>query len=464
MVFAVAKTFNALLVWVVIYSEFVAQICPKRTNRLSACCLAAANRWRFRSLGALYGALVRKVNISKPHRVVKVPDITREPCVLLDERTAAVTAKIDLGELAGPDDGSCAFGLSRGESNNQTHSNTPTFGGYLDTLGVEYHPNVDAGSRPPTFDPKITDKAAQIQDFIYHVKGELLKQYYSPLHESYKKSTLCGTEMIVTKADGVTKMRHLYLCRCKWCLRCQRIRSAELINAYSPLIATWDDLYMVSLTVKNVNPLELKNKLSEMQTRFRNIMRTIHRRMGRSDIKAIKTIEVTVNPNTRELHPHYHILTENAEVAYMMEKLWMIRSTKEGDKVVSDGQDVVRASSPTEAAVEMFKYVTKFLGESKGDGKKSFDGWLLDKIYVGTYRKHLIQTFGFEKPKVDSDSEEEELVPTDEADPIGQAVAWVPAINQYVNKATGEVISNYKRSKEFLRILAIIKGEFLDSG
>lgn len=246
-----------------------------------------------------------------------------------------------------------------------------------------------------------------VRDFIYHVKGELLKQYYSPLHESYKKSTLCGTEMIVTKADGVTKMRHLHLCRCKWCLRCQRIRSAELINTYSPIIATWDGLFMVTLTLKSVNPLELKDKLSDMQKRFRNIMRTIQRHLGKSDIKAIKTIEVTVNPISRKLHPHYHILTENAEVAHMMKKLWMTRSTKEGDKVVSKAQNVTRTSSPTKVAVEMFKYVTKFLGGSKADGKKSFDGWLLDKIYVGSYRKHLIQTFGFEKPKNASDSEEE---------------------------------------------------------
>ena len=206
-----------------------------------------------------------------------------------------------------------------------------SLGGGIYTLGVEYHPASDAGlqanfvntaannegSKRNLFDitannagskNRNIDKSAKLQDFGYHIKGELLKQYYSDRFSSYKKSTLCGSEVEVTLADGITKIKYNYLCRQKWCPRCNRIRSAELINAYVPILSSWDALYMVTLTVRNVNALDLKDKLSEMQHRFRNIMRTIHRRLGTSAVRAIKTIEVTANNETKTVHPHYHIL------------------------------------------------------------------------------------------------------------------------------------------------------------
>lgn len=321
----------------------------------------------------------------------------------------------------------------------------------LDTLGVGYHSAPDAAPHAKKF-----NKVAQIQDFAYLIKGALLKQHYSPLHESYKKSTVCGQTIEVRPADGGVSLKYAYLCRQRWCPRCMRIRAAELMNTYVPIVEQWSDLYLVTLTVPNVQPLQLKDKLTEMQQRFRNVMRTIHRRLKTNDVKAIKSIEVSQNMATKTLHPHYHILCERKDAALLIRELWMERSVKDGDSVVWSAQDVRRASSPGGAAKELFKYLTKFL--AKADGKMTFDGWLLDKVYVGLYRKHLVQTYGFEKPDDDEDPDEE-LVALDDTDLKTYAViTWVNDAKQYIDMATGEVFGNYRRSRAFERISKTIEG------
>jgi hypothetical protein len=141
-------------------------------------------------------------------------------------------------------------------------------------------------------------------------------------------------------------------------------------------------------------------------------------------------------------------------------ELWMERSKNDGDIVVWRAQEVQRISDPKEATRELFKYLTKFL--VKTEGKITFSGWMLDKIYVGTYRKHLIQSFGFEKPKIEDDTEEEELVAVDDDGvPTTSSfpVVWIPEIHQYVLPSTGEIYSSYHRSRTFTKILAIIKDE-----
>lgn len=317
------------------------------------------------------------------------------------------------------------------------------------TLGAGYDSSIDACFRPNL------DKAAKLQDLAYHIKGELLKQSYSPLHSSYKKSTLCGSMIEIVQENGVV-IKYMHLCRCKWCPRCARIRTAELINAYVPIIKTWDGLFMVSLTVKNINPYDLKDKLSEMQKRFRNIVRTMHNRLATKEIKIIKSIEISVNSITRTLHPHYHLLLESKEAAIMLQNLWVNRSNKDGEVIVWNAQDVVKATSPEDAAKEMFKYITKFVLLKK-TGEIIFDAWMLDKVYQGTYRKHLIQTYGFVKPIDDDNANEEELKIVEHKQSFH--AVWEPNVHQYVEFYTKTPVSFHRRSKMFKRILSVIKGD-----
>lgn len=334
----------------------------------------------------------------------------------------------------------------------QQQSKTAGFGGSLDTLGVRYHLTADADSTTINL-----NKAAKLQDFGYAIRGGLLKQHYSPLHPSYKKSTLCGQRVSYQTQSGKAALKYDYLCRQKWCPRCARIRAAELITTYVPILSQWRDLYLVTLTQRSVNPLDLKDKLTEMQQRFRNIIRTIHRRLGTSDVKAIKSIEVTYNTKEKTLHPHYHVLVETRAAAELIHNLWLERAKQDGDYAVEAAQNIRHASSPEHAAKELFKYLTKFIG--KDSSGISFDGWLLDKIYVGTRRKHLIQTFGFTAPDVVSDDDDGEYVTVDDdgvPSTSSSSAVWVPAIHNYVIIATGELCTYHQRSRAFSKILETI--------
>lgn len=337
---------------------------------------------------------------------------------------------------------------------NQSVATPPSSAGGIYTLGLGYHSAPDAD-----FMAKV-HKSAKLQDFGYHVKGALLKQSHSPIHSSYKKSTKCGKVVNIQSRDGKTEQKFDYLCRQRWCPRCNRIRAAELITAYVPIITTWQGLYMVTLTQRNVDPYHLREKLDEMQKRFRNIFRTMHRHLGTVDIKAIKTIEVSANLKTRTLHPHYHVLVERYDAAMLLRDLWMKRAKRDGDAVVWKAQEVNLIQKPDVAAKELFKYLTKYL--VREEGETAFNGWLLDKIYVGTRRKHLVQSFGFEKPELENETEEEELRPSvdDDGRPTFQSfpIVWKPKVHQYMVTATGELYTNHRRSRAFAKILKIIKG------
>ena len=85
----------------------------------------------------------------------------------------------------------------------------------------------------------------------------------SPLNKSYWSTYHCSNTIL---QDG-RKMRSKY-CNQRWCLVCNRIRTAKLMHGYLPSIDAMKDPQFVTLTRPNVKGSYLRATFGTMQSTF----------------------------------------------------------------------------------------------------------------------------------------------------------------------------------------------------
>ncbi|MCA3199270.1 protein rep [Cupriavidus sp.] len=191
--------------------------------------------------------------------------------------------------------------------------------------------------------------------------------------------SLCYSELIVEYRTNSRKARPFQTCRKRWCPMCAHALSqrrwAALINCLPGIIAPHEPLswVMLTLTVRNVPVFELKATVRHMLQSWR--------RLTRCDVWPavgwLRSVELTINPDTREAHPHIHALLavkpgyfngRNYITQARWAELWQ-RSLKVDYTPIVDvrrvkpRQDLPGLSSGIQAALggisEVMKYVTK---------------------------------------------------------------------------------------------------------
>jgi hypothetical protein len=91
----------------------------------------------------------------------------------------------------------------------------------------------------------------------------------SPLQKSYWNTFHCSNVLLYDKDEK--KIIGKY-CNNRWCLVCNRIRSAKLIKSYEKEIESLPDLQFVTLTIPNVHGDDIKKSIELMQINFRRIL------------------------------------------------------------------------------------------------------------------------------------------------------------------------------------------------
>lgn len=89
----------------------------------------------------------------------------------------------------------------------------------------------------------------------------------SVLFKSYKNSSYCAE---VLKTDENSKLATTY-CKNRWCLTCNRIKTARLINAYLPQLEQLFQPVFVTLTLPTVGEKQLPKRIEEMEKEWRLI-------------------------------------------------------------------------------------------------------------------------------------------------------------------------------------------------
>tara|TARA_R110000803_G_C11950079_1_gene317595 strand:+ start:171 stop:1142 length:972 start_codon:yes stop_codon:yes gene_type:complete len=233
------------------------------------------------------------------------------------------------------------------------------------------------------------------------------------------------------------------LCRKRWCQTCNRVKTAELINAYSkPLqsLQQEDALYFVTLTTKTVKAGKLKDEIKKRYEAFTRIKDNLRKNYAIKLVGARK-LEVTYNEQSNEYHPHFHFIQKGLKESELLLKLWLEQFPNASNKA----QDIrLIDANNSDNLVEVFKYATKQCVKDEASAMA------LNNIYIAIDGKRTFQTYGKLK-KVESVIEEkEEYSNADFIEPKSEIWKYDNDLNDYTNAYEVKLINTiFIKSKIF---------------
>ena len=156
----------------------------------------------------------------------------------------------------------------------------------------------------------------------------------------------CAT-FIKIADNGITSR----FCENRFCLVCNRIRTAQLFQMYGKVLTDLPDLYFVTLTIKNPQKKDLNPSIKLMYKRFAWIKDLL--RKQKIKLIGLRKLEITYNDRENTYHPHYHLIISGQLQAEYLVDYWL----KYNKESVSAAQDIRKADE--KALKELFKYFTK---------------------------------------------------------------------------------------------------------
>lgn len=256
----------------------------------------------------------------------------------------------------------------------------------------------------------------------------------SPMKKSYDNTYHCNNIKIY---DG-EKIKATY-CKNRWCLTCNRIRTAINILNYSQPISEMGSPFFVTLTLPTVGTEELRERMSQMEQAWR----TIYKRSKDKKIQAfkdglllkgIRKVECTLRPDGK-FHYHFHFILDGWNNAEWLRGMWL----KTFPKASPLAQDVRPADKG--AMMELMKYATKMSVKTLSET----DFQKMDTVFQAFKGKRTLSTFGGLKSKKVSEEDFtiESQIDEDLQLRLGNTESvwkWNQDIFDWVNPETGELL------------------------
>jgi hypothetical protein len=237
----------------------------------------------------------------------------------------------------------------------------------------------------------------------------------SPYRNKYLKSIICSREL--TAKDG--KITGIY-CNQRWCITCNRIRTALLLNKYLDQIKAMKEPYFFTLTLKNCKGEDLKERVKFMVKTWGIIQKKFYKK---GNTIGFRKLEVTYNQKFNDYHPHFHGIINSKEKAEIVVKQWIKAVTAAGIEISAQWQNIKPAKAGSEK--ELMKYTTVLLPKrKKGQSWEDLlikDGYIKkhlqsqDTIFQALEKIRTFQYFGFKQgePEAEQDNQEEEKLQTE---------------------------------------------------
>jgi hypothetical protein len=260
-------------------------------------------------------------------------------------------------------------------------------------------------------DESVLLKKAKAKHFTFTIVNALT-QIDSPLQEGYKRSLECSN----TLNQNENKVTAKY-CKNRWCIVCNRIRTAKLINGYTPILNTFDSPQLLTLTIPNMKVDQLPSAMNAMQFIWRKIYKHLKKpssnKKYQAPIQGLKKLECTYNPLEDTYHPHYHFITENDLMAELIMQRWLsywnsncyLPKGYQCGKLSADAQNY-KPIEDSGGFLELFKYFTKIISKSYNTKDYSIEGIYiepLDKIFQSMYAKRTFEPIGIKAISEDID-------------------------------------------------------------
>ena len=256
----------------------------------------------------------------------------------------------------------------------------------------------------------------------------------SPLKKSYWSTYHCASTIL--QQDTTIKAKY---CNQRWCLTCNRIRTAKMINGYKEPIQALKDTHFVTLTIPNVKGRYLKASIEQMNKYIADIRNNLKKTYGIT-LKGLRKYECTYNKATNEYHPHFHLIVESIEASQKLVDLWLKKYPKASRKA----QDI----RPTQenSLVELCKYFTKVITKDNDYNPKAID--IMCRAVKG---KRTFQSMGIKK-QVSEDIEEIQSQQITFKEPKIEIWGWEKEVYDWVS-ADGELLSEYEPTQHDLSII-----------
>lgn len=209
---------------------------------------------------------------------------------------------------------------------------------------------------------KISDRIAQKLYALGYERRAKRMQECADFIE-YKYCADCGKYMV----------KRANLCRDRFCSTCQWRLSLQRYSAMSRIIDTLSNAYpeasysLVTLTVQNCKPSELAKTLDKMGEAWHLVLN--QRKLKPLLLGTARSVELTYNARTKELHPHYHVMVAwynkaDSENTARLIAYWLKAATKKGLTANIKAQHAADVEAENgiafeKAVLETFKYAVK---------------------------------------------------------------------------------------------------------
>lgn len=254
----------------------------------------------------------------------------------------------------------------------------------------------------------------------------------------------------ITTVNGIIYGKY---CGNRGCTVCMSIRKAQIINSYYPIISEWSKPYFVTLTVKSCSAKRLPEMMGAMVRGFQLIhdrQRKRHQRGEGLKLVGIRTLECNFNPSKRTYNPHFHLIVESEEMAELIIAEWLKQwKPKYAGR---QAQDMRPVKDLTTNLIELIKYGSKVFTDPTTEKYKHRKG--MTKVYskalyniLRSMKGHrLFERFGFNNPNPKE-------APTG-AKAVIDFSLWTYNLkqNDWINKQTGETLTNYAPPVELLNV------------
>lgn len=233
--------------------------------------------------------------------------------------------------------------------------------------------------------------------------------------------------------QAIKDITRVCLCKDKFCFNCQSMLAVKRQTKFSPILDSFKEDYKIChfvLTVPNCDSDELLPLLDKMYLKFPQLMRYfngVKKVKGINFLKygyggAVRGLEVTRNPETKQFHPHFHcmilfskninlkqkhvnsfsydngnLVRKFSDVEILIQKIWYllmndIRVNKKNIDELQEGYSVMLEDSEGYYH-ECFKYACK--GAFDIDkGVFIYDEFVFRVLYEALYCRRMIQGYG----------------------------------------------------------------------
>jgi plasmid rolling circle replication initiator protein Rep len=297
----------------------------------------------------------------------------------------------------------------------------------LDTLA-------QLSTRSPESDTKNVLKRRAVAKYITNEIIFPLIDENSILKKSYWRTYHCSSVLL---QDG-QKITGKY-CNNRWCIVCNRIRTAKMINSYLPVIRSEIlDPYFVTLTIPNVPGEELKSVITGMTGTIRKINNSTFRRKN-FRLKGIRKLECTYNSTSNDYHPHFHFILAGEKAGQELINAWL-NHYPEATRIA---QNIKKADEGS--LVELFKYSTKvvtgknFIKQGNQIELKVHPA-ALDAIFRAFYGKRVFQSIGIKKLVLSEEIDEIQAQEIEGLINACEVYSWEQDASDWVS-STGELLT-----------------------